>query len=326
MSEGRQTGHRSHRRARGRQKQRDWWIGLTAVGAVVVLAAVVYFGAHVGRGSTADTLAAPALEATPAEPAVSPPPLPAEPPAPERPSLAADFEQFESSINAKVGIALGGVGNTDPPILLGEWQSGPAWSTIKVPLAVAASIQVDPPEVTDIMRAAITESDNAAAESIWANLGDPVTAAQKVEGVLRQAGDPTVVQSERVRPPYTAFGQTDWSLAHQVQFASSATCTSADEPVLALMGQIEASQSWGMGTLADTRFKGGWGPLTTGNYLVRQFGVITTSRGKIAVAMAAEPTSGQFGDGTADLTDMAGWLKAHLETLPTGQCPSSSPN
>ena len=49
------------------------------------------------------------------------------------------------------------------------------------------------------MTAAITESDNAAAELIWASLGDPVTAAGKVEAVLRQTGDLTTVQSQKVR-------------------------------------------------------------------------------------------------------------------------------
>ena len=41
------------------------------------------------------------------------------------------------------------------------------------------------------MKAAITESDNAAAESLWAQLGDPPAAAQQVQQVLQEAGDPT---------------------------------------------------------------------------------------------------------------------------------------
>ncbi|MGO9156626.1 hypothetical protein [Mycobacterium sp.] len=56
------------------------------------------------------------------------------------------------------------------------------------------------------MTAAITESDNAAAESIWASLGDPVIAARKVEAVLRQTGDFTTVQSQKVLPEFSAFG------------------------------------------------------------------------------------------------------------------------
>lgn len=328
MSDAGPNGHRVglHRQPLVPRRRQAWWISAAAVGAAVTLALTVFFGTHSGNDSAASALAAPTHDAVFAAPAVSLPPLPAETPAPQGPALAAGFTNFESSLNARIGIAIAAVGSTDAPVLLGEWQSGPAWSTIKVPLVLAASRQADPPEVTDTMMAAITKSDNAAAESIWANLGDPLTAAQKVESVLRQTGDPTAVVFQQVRPPYTAFGQTDWSLAHQVQFISSAACNSADEPVLALMGQIEASQSWGMGTIPDTLFKGGWGPLITEKYVVRQFGVVTTPSGKIAIAMAAEPASGQFEDGTASLNDMASWLRSHLEELPTGRCPSADRN
>jgi hypothetical protein len=40
----------------------------------------------------------------------------------------------------------------------------------------------------------------------------------------------------------------------------------------------------------------------------------------VAVALAAPPDSGNFDDGTADLTRMAGWLNANLEAPPAGQC------
>ena len=68
------------------------------------------------------------------------------------------------------------------------------------------------------MVAAITESDNAAAESIWEGLGDPATAAAEVGKVLHDTGDPTMVESRKLRPEYTAFGQTDWSLTNQAMF------------------------------------------------------------------------------------------------------------
>jgi hypothetical protein len=42
--------------------------------------------------------------------------------------------------------------------------------------------------------------------------------------------------------------------------------------------------------------------------------------GMIAVALAAQPDSGKFDDGIADLTTMAGWLNANLGALPAGQC------
>jgi hypothetical protein len=237
------------------------------------------------------------------------------------PALTAEFAQLAKKLPAVVGIAFSAVGSGQEPTRLGEWQSGgPAWSTIKVPLVIAALQDDESHTVTDAMTAAITESDNAAAESIWAGLGDPVTAGQKVDAVLRQAHDPTIVQSQRVRPPYTAFGQTDWPLTEQVRFTSAAICDKADAPVFDLMGQIAQGQSWGIGTIPGTRYKGGWGPSPSGNYLVRQIGVLTGPNGMVAVALAAQPASGKFDDGIADLNEMAHWLTAHLAALPAGHC------
>jgi hypothetical protein len=49
-------------------------------------------------------------------------------------------------------------------------------------------------------------------------------------------------------------------------------------------------------------------------------GVLAVPNGMIVVALAAEPNSGRFDDGTAELTEMANWLSAHLGALPAGQC------
>jgi hypothetical protein len=236
-------------------------------------------------------------------------------------SLTADFAQLEKKLHAVTGLAVTAVGSSGKaPITLGHWQSGTAWSTIKVPLAIAALREEHPPDVTPAMTAAITESDNAAAESLWQSLGDPVTASHKVEAVLRQTGDSTIVQSQKVRPEFTAFGQTDWTLSDQARFISSAVCDSRNAPIFALMGQVTAAQRWGMGIIPGSRFKGGWGPSTSGSYLVRQMGVLTTPAGMTAVALAADHGSGSFADSIQDLTEMARWLTAHMAALPTGQC------
>jgi hypothetical protein len=75
-----------------------------------------------------------------------------------------------------------------------------------------------------------------------------------------------------------------------------------------------------VGTIADTRFKGGWGPSPTGKYLVRQMAILPAEKGMVAVAAAAQPDSGTFDDGKADLTEIATWLTAHLPALPAGSC------
>lgn len=233
-------------------------------------------------------------------------------------SLAADFAKLENKLNAKMGIVISGVGANPQQLVFGDWTSGPAWSTSKVPLTIAALREKNPP--TDLMRAAITESDNAAAEKIWAGLGDPVPAAHKMEAVLSQYGDPTTVEWQRTRPPFTAFGQTMWSLTNQARFTAGAVCDSGNESIFTLMGQVESGQRWGLGVIPDTQFKGGWGPSPTGNYLVRQLGVLKMPTGRTAVAVATEPASGSFNDGTQELTEVANWLTAHIAELPTGQC------
>lgn len=278
----------------GRPGRKVRLIAGLAVLATMVLAAGVIVGYRLGTSKTAPPTGAAAL--------------------------AADFARLETKLHAVMGIAVSAVGNEQASIMLGGWKSGPAWSTIKVPLIIAALREENPPTVTDAMTAAITESDNAAAESIWASLGDPVTAAHKVEAVLRQTGDSTTVQSQKVRPEFSAFGQTNWSLTDQVRFASVAFCDNANAPIFALMGRVQPDQRWGVGTVPHAQFKGGWGPSPMGGYLVRQLAVLPAPNGRIAVALAAQPASGKFDDGTAALNEMATWLTAHLGALPAGQC------
>jgi len=237
-------------------------------------------------------------------------------------TLDAEFTQLENSLHAKMGVAVSAVGNGQTQMTWGDWQEGPAWSTINVPLVIAAYREQNPQEITDLMKAAITESDNAAAESLWEKLGDPTTAAQQVQQILLETGDPTAVESRKLRPEFTAFGQTIWSLVNQVRFTASAFCNSANGPIFDLMGQVESNQRWGIGSIAGTEFKGGWGPSPSGKYLVRQIGVLTIPTGKIAVAIAAEPDSGSFDDGAHDLGEVAKWLSGHFGALPAGQCGS----
>jgi hypothetical protein len=143
-----------------------------------------------------------------------------------------------------VGIVISAVGANPTQLAFGDWPTGPAWSTSKVPLTIAALREEHPPTVTDAMQAAITKSDNAAAESIWEKLGDPVTAGHKVESVLREYGDPTTVEWRKLRPEFTAFGQTIWSLSDQARFTAAAVCDSGNAPIFALMGQVDRVGGW----------------------------------------------------------------------------------
>jgi len=241
--------------------------------------------------------------------------------APEAGSLSEAYAALDESVDARIGVAFAPVGDPDAVQTLGSWASGPAWSTIKVPLSIALLREEGGGGVTDNMQAAITASDNGAAQAIWNELGSHQTAADKVSAVLADAGEQVEVQPEVTRPGFTAFGQTEWSLADQARFLAHAACDPAAAPVLDLMGQIIGGQRWGLGQLDGARFKGGWGPGVSGPYLVRQLGLIPTARGEVAVAIAAIPNSGQFGDGTAVLSTMASWVGDHLDEIPVGTCP-----
>ncbi len=172
------------------------------------------------------------------------------------------------------------------------------------------------------MHSAITASDNAAAEALWEGLGSPTSAAAQVEAVLRAGGDPTVVQSQRVRAGFTAFGQTEWSLANQAVSAAALPCIAHSAGVLALMGQVTADQRWGLGASgAPAQFKGGWGPDPGGRYLVRQMGVLTLpDTGRVGIALAAEPSDGTFAGGVRDVSALAAWAVTNLRGVGSTGC------
>ena len=83
--------------------------------------------------------------------------------------------------------------------------------------------------------------------------------------------------------------------------------------VLSLMRQVISSQRWGLGSAGvPAAFKGGWGPGASGDYLVRQTGVLTVGDRPIAVSIATLPADGSFDTGTRNLTKIASWLTSHV--------------
>jgi hypothetical protein len=235
------------------------------------------------------------------------------------------FDQLAARLAGSEGLAYTGEAGA-AATQLGSWRTGPGWSTVKVPLAVAVVAKAHgEPEVgvQSLMRLSITASDNAAAEQLWAYLGEPQTAAAQVQAVLRSAGDnETRVQSQQVRPGFSAFGQTIWSLTNQASFMAALPCIKHSDEVLRLMGEVEPGQRWGIGAVGlPAQFKGGWGPSPGGGYLVRQMGIVTLANGsRIGLAIASEPADGRFETGTANLTALARWAVANVQTTAPGGC------
>lgn len=225
-------------------------------------------------------------------------------------ALAASFEELSLTVPARVGIA---VAQANQVYLLGQWSLGVAWSTIKVPLAIAA-LRNDRSRAKELVVKAITESDNAASEKLWSQLGNPAEAAHQVRAILGEAGDRgTAVESRRVRPRFTAFGQTVWPLKGQAQFAVRLPELPEAALVVDLMRHLTAGQRWGLAAKGIAA-KGGWGPGNTRHdYLVRQFGVVTSASGNVGVALAADART--FKTGIDIINRLADWLVMHVPEL-----------
>jgi hypothetical protein len=224
-----------------------------------------------------------------------------------------DFERLTATIPASIGIAVAAPGTAEA-FSLGRWSGGVAWSTIKVPLALAA-LRSDQPRARDLAVKAITESDNPASERLWSLLGEPADAARRVQAVIGESGDAvTIVESRRLRPGFTAFGQTQWTLEGQARFAAQLPYLSGALAVIDLMQHVTTGQRWGLAA-KGVAAKGGWGPGVAGEYLVRQFGIVPIESRHVGVALAAETPDGAFDTGVDALNAMTDWLVGRLPEL-----------
>lgn len=210
-------------------------------------------------------------------------------------------------LGGEVGVAIGRPGGQ--PEVSGTLTTGSAWSTIKVPIALALLRDAGGPDgldsgQADAMRRALTASDNAAAaqlfEALAARHGGIQGAATAVTEILRAGGDGSTVVSTQGRDGFSPYGQTEWSLEAQERFMSGLVggCVvdgASTTYVLDLMGQV-TSDTWGLGSIGlPARWKGGWGPGTDGRYLVRQMGVVEQHGEKVVLVIAARADDGQFG-------------------------------
>jgi hypothetical protein len=236
------------------------------------------------------------------------------------------FRRLEASLGGRSGVAISGVGPRSRVSQAGSFQSAVAWSTSKVPVAMAAIAAgtAEPPDLTQ----AITASDNQAAEALWSSLGGGKQAASAANEQLRLGGDDvTQMQASVLRSGYTSFGQTSWSLKDQTAFTAGMGCTTAGRQVLALMAKTLPAQRWGLGAVGwSASIKGGWGPGASpgqaGAYIDRQMGVLATGNRKLAVSIMTQPAAGSHEAGTANLTKIARWVVAHVDrdSLPPAKC------
>lgn len=212
-----------------------------------------------------------------------------------------------------LGTAGAAVGGPEGIVVAGFTEPTPAWSTIKVPIAIAA-LRADPSLSPDAA-AAITASDNDAAQRLYTAAGEAGTNA-----VLAELGLGTGVNTAPLRPEFSTFGQTPLSVVDEATMANTLACVSGAGEVLGLMGQVDPGQSYGLGT-QGALFKGGWGPDESGMYQVRQFGLLPRGDGTyVPVALTALPADGSYESGQRMLSAMAQTLGEQPDALTPAGC------
>ena len=181
----------------------------------------------------------------------------------------------------------------------------PAWSTSKVPLALALYKNGLASGQEGNISAAIQLSDNGAAEAMWAALApDDVQRAARMGEIFRDAGDAaTTVPSTHLYPGYTIFGQTSWSTSSQVAFLMNFDSLPGSAQVKSYMSNYAGNQAWGIGRYSGSALKGGWGPTRWGGYTARQFGWYIKDGQSVPIAIAAQ--AGSFGGATAVVDQVA---------------------
>ncbi|MBF4547848.1 hypothetical protein IRY31_07140 [Corynebacterium afermentans subsp. lipophilum] len=235
-------------------------------------------------------------------------PLPLTTPKPGKTQHVAPAVDVQAQLDRLVADVVGRHGGR-ATVAVGSFTAGdnrpePAFSTMKVPLAIAALRQNQAfyPDA----EAAVTRSDNPAAHRMFGQVP-----AAGYEGVIREAGARTTT------PAGYQMG-TLWTTSDQAEFASGLRCVAGHEPVLDMMGRIVDYQHWGLGRIGGARYKGGWNHYE-GGHLARQFGLIPGPNGDIAVAITAHSPKGYEGS-FAMLDELANGLSAMRGDLPTSRC------
>lgn len=277
------------------EKNRRRWIPGAAVLVVLAVALTVFLVTTRGGGGGDD-----AADAGEADRSTTI--------APER--IGAELDRVVDEVarrhEATVGVSLksgGGIAHA------GDLQDVRAWSTTKVPVAVAAEQLAEDAgsaataAIADDITWALTMSDNDAAMRLWSTLGSWRQGSAALTEVLRETGDRTDAVAAESEPDYTGFGDIHWSLDSQVTFTDRLACLDGSAPVLDAMGQVIPVHRMGLGVLPGARFKGGWGPENDGTYVLREFGLVGERGRQVPVSIAVVPDDGS--DTTARETAQA---------------------
>lgn len=250
-------------------------------------------------------------------PTSSPPPSGARPAPSSPPILRSQLAALVADSGVDLQIVVAGTGFTATSV--GKVDQDTAWSTIKVPIAIAA-MTTGSPDPDDVEQA-ISVSDNDATMHLWSLLGEGTGAADTVQKVISRLGDSrTVVLPDDDAGPDQPFGMTRWRATDQLRFTEGLACATdaASVRVRGHMARIDPSEQFGLAGIHPSMVKGGWGIEDDGDYTIRQMAVLPHGGGYSAVVFIAQ---GPQGDVDRTVATLRTWFTAHRDDLPLRRCP-----
>lgn len=241
-----------------------------------------------------------------------------------------ELAQARALWGSRVGLAVVGL---DGGLVAGfEGQGVPyAWSTTKLLLVTQLLIESSGPEgiptsLSYSVERALTASDNESAAEVNAWLksryGGPERTAERLTEVLREAGDKrTTIRAGQEEN--SNYGLSQWDVQSQARFFSELSRGCVLDPrstgfLLGVLGQVVQEQSWGLGGVGATSFKGGWGAKSGESaFQVRQVGLVRAPDGnEYVLAISVWPSAETYEDGQVLVAEVANWAVANIESAP----------
>ena len=205
--------------------------------------------------------------------------------------------------SASVAVTPLGGGRT---FTVGDHRRDYAWSTIKVPIVVAADARRTGSAADK--SAALRYSNNDAARRVYASLGP--SRRSILNRHLRAHGDAST------RTSAVAPGLTSWHVSDQARYASRIACGSKARSARAHMKQARPSYPFG---LLQTRLRSRTiQKIGYGGSEVRQLAIVTLRDGRrYGVSILGD---GGFGPARDKVDRIARWVAPRLERLPARRC------
>lgn len=252
--------------------------------------------------------------------------------------IQARLKGIGRGLAGQFGVVVSAPGGPGQPVLTGELATGPALSTISLPIAQRVLEGGGGPsgvgeETRGQINAAVSLSDTEATRALFSRLasseGGPEAASEAVGQTLRAAGGgPAAISISGDTGP--GSGRGAWPLDAQSRYMAALAGGCVGDAatrrfLLAQMAPADGRENYGLGSIGSgARWTGGTGVGPAGNLLARQTGVLETTSGPVVVAMMVLPGDGSSETAEAMLNDLTDGLVSRLNDhkLPRLPCPS----